>query len=89
MDYSEDLYGKFAAFMGPLFFGGALDESKGDNWIKTFWQPYITFIEARLTAHGKNFVGGTDAPTCADFKCFQVCVTFLPENSAMALPASV
>ena len=89
MDYSEDMYGKFAGFMAPLFFGGALDESKADAWISGFWTPYIKFMEGRLTAHGKTYVAGTDTPSCADFKCFQVCVAFLPENSAMALPAGV
>ena len=89
MDYSEDIYGKFAGFMAPLLFGGQLDETKADAWITGFWTPYIKFMEARLAAHGKTFVGGTDTVTCADFKCFQVCVVFLPENSAMALPDAI
>ena len=75
--------------MAPLLFGGQLDETKADAWVSGFWTTYIKFLEARLAAHGKNYVAGTDAPTVADFKCFQVCVTFIPENSAMALPEAV
>ena len=89
LDYTEDLYGKFVGFMAPLIFTGALDETKADAWITNFWTPYIKFMEARLAAHGKTYIAGTDTPSCADFKCFQVCVTFIPENSAMALPAAV
>ena len=85
MDYSEDMYGKFASFIYPFIFGTAIDDTKADAWVSGFWTPYIKFIEARLAAHGKNYVGGTDTPTCADFKCFQVCIVFLTENSAMAL----
>ena len=66
-DLQEDIIGWFIQYIFPMLSGGAPgDEEKFLN----FWKKQSSVVEARMAAHGKPFVAGTDSPTIADFKLF-------------------
>ena len=55
-----------------------------------FWDNHLRIIEGRLTASGKPFVAGTDAPTIADFKLIAQWTTTFPDmTSACVIPEDV
>ena len=57
--------------MAPIISNGTPPGDEGSQeWIDTYYCALFAIVEERMAAHGKNFVGGTDHPTCADFKLF-------------------
>ena len=67
-DFMEDILNLFMKSLLPVMFGyGPFADPETHL---TFYDKHTTVIEARLTAHGKPFVAGTDRPTIADFKMF-------------------
>ena len=91
VDFVEDLQPKFAGWLFPAVQGGQLEAGEGaDQWIADYWDKVIPVIDARLAAHGKPFIGGTDRPTIADFKAIQTVVSSNPEfNPACIIPTAV
>jgi len=54
------------------------------------WDKIIPIITARLDGNGgKPFIAGTDRPTIADFKTFQILIGVHDSNPASIMPASV
>ena len=88
-DFMEDIITKFAPFLFPAMNGkevgtGSVDK---ETHMTVFWDKSIGVIQARLAAHGKPFVAGTDRPTIADFKLFgQPSVAFTATNAACVMP---
>lgn len=88
LDYMEDMQGKKQTYMSPILGGGAPGEDGSQEWIDTYYGAIFDILEKRMAAHGKNFVGGTDRPTCADFKVFSSMSDTI-YNSASPIPASI
>ena len=80
-------------YHGNLFGGRMLawlDEAGAAGWFADYWDKLIPVIEARLAAHGKPFVGGTDRPTIADFKAIQTVIGSNPDfNPACIVPTAI
>ena len=70
MDFCEDIFDKFIAFYMPVFSGNPVDPAAAPAWYADFWDKFLPVAEARLAAHGGDFLAGTTGPSCADFKCF-------------------
>ena len=69
----------------PLLVGGPFDEAGVPDWMTNFWGKVIPVLSKRLQGHGKKFIAGTDRPTIADFKAFQVVWPNLETNPASCL----
>lgn len=90
VDFVEDNRGGHDRFFDPVLGGGTPDESQGDTFVNNYWNKVLPIVERRLTAHGKNFLAGTDRPTIADFKAFQMHMSTIDPNSpACVVPPSV
>ena len=90
VDFVEDNRGAHDTFFAPILGGGAPDEAGGDAFVNGCFGKICPVVEKRLAAHGKSFIAGTDRPTIADFKLFQLHMSTLdPQGPANAVPPSV
>jgi hypothetical protein len=89
VDFCEDLQPKFASWLLPVTQGGAVDPAGAKKWLSDYWGKLIPIVEGRLAGHGKKFIAGTDRPTIADFKTFQILIGVHDSNPASIMPASV
>ena len=90
VDFIEDNRGAHDNFFLPVLGGGAPVESEGDAFVNGYFGKVLPVIEKRLNAHGKTFLAGTDRPTIADFKAFQMHMSTIdPQSPAFVVPQSV
>ena len=90
VDFVEDNRGAHDTFFAPVLGGGAPDESGSDAFVNGCFGKICPVIERRLAAHGKTFIAGTDRPTIADFKTFQLHMSTLdPQGSANIVSPAV
>ena len=90
VDFVEDNRSGHDNFFNPVLGGGAPQESEGDNLVNGWCMKVFPVIERRLAAHGKTFIAGTDRPTIADFKAFQLHMSTIdPQSPANVVPPSV
>ena len=83
VDFAESNQPKFGGFVYQSAANNKpMDESDADGWIERSWGTTVPVYEKRLAEHGKKFIGGTDSPTIADFKCFQHNLGFTDCNVA-------
>ena len=90
VDFAESNQPKFGGYVYPFArFGNPLDEADGDAWIERSWGVVCPVYEKRLAEHGRKFIGGTDTPTIADFKCFQHNIGFTELNASTPISRAV
>ena len=81
-DFCEPAYKYVYVVMGG--------ETPDAKILTDYYTKKMGLIEARLTASNKPFVGGTDAPTIADFKVFHFDTYLFSEfTTACLIPAEL
>ena len=88
MDFAEDIIKKHNFYILALKNGKEGEElaTKREEYLQ-FWDKHVQVIGDRLKASGKPWIGGTDRPSIADFKCFaQPSFTFPDISSGSIIP---